>query len=233
MKKYLTNLYRDAEFVNSENIKKALKDYGPFETLLDVGCWEGTETLEWAKAGSSKSIIGIEIVEKAAKKAQEKGVKTYAFKADKDKWPIKDNSVDCIVTNQVIEHLSDLDHYFSESYRVLKKGGYIITSTNNLSSFHNIFSLFLGWAPFDLTNSSIKKLGIGNPLSINKQMATGRGSSWLHKTIYTLKWLKDWQKLYNLDYINDYGAGLYPFPASFGKYLKLYSAFFTIVCKKK
>lgn len=221
IKKFFKNLYRDAEFVNSQNIKYALKKYGPFEALLDVGCWDGTETIEWAKAGNVKNIYGIEVVDSVAKKANLRGIKTHTCYADRDKWPIKDKSIDCIVTNQVIEHLTDLDHFFSEASRVLITGGYLITSTNNLSSIHNIFSLFCGWSPFDLSNSSKKQLGIGNPLSLNKEMLKERGDSWLHKCVYTVRWLKDWQSLYGFEYKSDYGCRTLSFSCCFWKIFKI------------
>lgn len=229
---YLNKLYIEAEKLNAANIISALNETKPHKNILDVGCWDGKETLKWAKAANVTDIMGIELVKEAALEAHKNGITTFSIYADKDTWPIKDNSVDCIVSNQVVEHLTNLDHYFSESYRVLKPGGFLITSTNNLSSLHNIGALLFGWTPFDLTNSSEKKLGIGNPLALHKTLQKGRGTSWLHKCIYTTRWLVDWQRLFGFNLVKSYGAGLYPFPAVFGNYVKIYSAFITIVCKK-
>lgn len=233
LKKYLHNLYVNAEAQNTLNVLEAISNTGPHNTILDVGCWDGITTIEWKKAAKAKKVLGIEVVETAAKKARDKGIETHALKADHDKWPYKDSSIDCIVSNQVIEHLTNLDHYFSEATRVLKPKGFIITSTNNLSSLHNIFSLFFGWTPFDLTNSSFKRFGLGNPLAIHNKDELERGSSWTHKCIYTAKWLKEWQEVYDLTYVDHLGAGFYPFSAKIGKYIKIYSAFITIVMQKK
>lgn len=228
MKDYLQRMYVDAENLNTQNVEKALNLTGPHSTLLDVGCWDGDNTRLWSKAARTKTVLGIEPVNVAEKFK----MKIYRVKADSDIWPIADNSVDCVVSNQVVEHLSDLDHFFSEASRVLKIGGTIVTSTNNLSSLHNIFALILGWAPFDLTNSSYKRWGIGNPLATHRGESDPRGKTWTHKTIYTARWLFEWQETYGLNQCILYGAGLHPFPSIFGKIFPKYSAFITTVCKK-
>lgn len=38
-------------------------------------------------------------------------------------WPFEDGFFDYAVSNQVLEHVADLGHFFSEQSRVLKKGG--------------------------------------------------------------------------------------------------------------
>jgi SAM-dependent methyltransferase len=50
-------------------------------------------------------------------------------------WPYADDSVDIVVTNQVLEHVRDLDHYMAELARVLKPGGFSI----NLFPVRNLF----------------------------------------------------------------------------------------------
>lgn len=234
IKAYLNNLYRSAEDLNTANIIESLKKTGPHKRLLDVGCWDGEASQNWINASSASEVYGIEPVknESIFKLATDRGIKVSNIYADKDPWPFEANFFDCVVSNQVVEHLSDIDFFFNQAQRVLKPNGFLVTSTNNLSSLHNIGSLVFGFTPFDLTNCSSKGLGIGNPFALHKNESDPRGNSWTHKTIYTTKWLKDWQSVYGLSYEFDCGAGLYPFPSSFGKHLKLYSAFITIVCKK-
>lgn len=41
---------------------------------------------------------------------------------NKDKWPFRDNSIDYIQANSVLEHLNDVVLTMKEAYRVLKKG---------------------------------------------------------------------------------------------------------------
>jgi SAM-dependent methyltransferase len=232
MKEKLAQMYDRAAILNDSLIEKTLKLKGPFESILDVGCWGGESTTIYAKACGAKKIYGIEIVKEMSDKANEKGIKCFSLKADQDKWPFDDNSIDCVVTNQVIEHLSDVDHFFSEASRVLKKGGFLITSTNNLGSWHNIFPLFFGWTPFDLTNSSKIGSGIGNPFSVHRGKKCDK-PTWTHKCIYTPKWLFEWQKFYGLKKVSHMGAGLYPFPAIWGNMFKNHAAFMIIATKKE
>jgi SAM-dependent methyltransferase len=43
-----------------------------------------------------------------------------------DAWPYPDDFFDIIVSNQVLEHVTDHDFFFKESYRTLKDGGYAV-----------------------------------------------------------------------------------------------------------
>lgn len=50
--------------------------------------------------------------------------------------PIKNNSIDTIICNQVIEHLPNPSELIDEIYRVLKPDGYCIISTNMAWIYH-------------------------------------------------------------------------------------------------
>jgi len=225
---FFGSLYQRAYALNTANIVSALKSTGPHSRLLD-----GAQTRVWHQIAGANKTFGIEPVASAAKQAARLGIRTARISADRNRWPYKSDFFDCIVSNQVIEHLSHLDHFLSEASRVLKPGGILITSTNNLSSWHNIFALILGWAPFDLANSSIRILGLGNPWSIHYGKSDIRGSSWTHKCVYTSHWLRVWLDLYGLETIKIMGAGYYPLPATIGKWFPLHSAFITLISQKK
>lgn len=231
MKKFLAKMYDRARNQNDRILIESIKKMGPFDTMLDVGCWDGELTMQYAAAGSVKKVFGMEIVKEMSDKTEQKGIKCATLIADQDVWPFEDASLDCVVSNQVIEHLSNVDHFIAEASRVLKKGGVLITSTNNLASWHNIFALLFGWTPFDLSNSSTIGLGIGNPLSVHHG-ENCELSSWTHKCIYTPRWLFEWQNLYGLRKMLHIGAGFYPFPAFWGNIFKNHAAFMIIITKK-
>jgi SAM-dependent methyltransferase len=229
MKTYFHNLYKDAEKINIENVITSLSSTGPHQSLLDIGCWDGENSLIWAKAAQAKKVYGLEVVKSAAKLAEKKNIKTYSVLVDHDKWPLESKSINCIVSNQVVEHLSNLDHFFSQSSKILTPGGFLISSTNNLASWHNILATLLGWAPFDFSNSSSKALGIGNPLAIHRGAFDKRGASWTHKCIYTAKWFSEWGSLYGFKTVKVLGAGYYPLPAILGRLDTTHAAFMTVV----
>lgn len=231
MKKLLVQMYKKARDLNDQLILKSLRQNGPFESLLDIGCWDGELTMQYAKAAQAKRVHGIEMLQEKSDEATAKGIQCFAAQADKDTWPLENESIDCIVSNQLIEHLSNVDHFLSEASRVLKYGGTLITSTNNLSSWHNIIALLLGWAPFDLTNSSLRVRGLGNPFAIHK-LEPAEKNSMIHKCIYTPHWLFEWQKLYHFETVSHFGAGLYPLPAMLGTIFKKHAAFMIVTTKK-
>jgi len=53
----------------------------------------------------------------------------FGFKGDLNYIPLKDNSVDVIFSNMVLEHLFEPELFFREASRVLTKGGVLIFST--------------------------------------------------------------------------------------------------------
>lgn len=233
-KKILSNIYHQTELFKRKTIRETLNNYGPFENLLDVGCWDGKTTLDAISHTHVKNIYGVEPIKEFAKKADDLGIKTKSFYIDREEWEFEDNKFDCINSCEVIEHLTNVDFFIEQASKKLKTGGYLITTTNNLASFHNIFSLLFGWAPMDLTNSSIKKWSVGNPLSLHKNEDLSKnGVTWTHKCVYTPYWLSRWMELYDLEFVEYRGIGYYPLPPIVGKYLKKHAAFFTLVMKKK
>lgn len=233
VKTFFNNLYTGAESANRENIDQALRSIGKKSgVLLDVGCWDGTYTERWQKAYGTKNVVGLELVPEAVARAKKKGIKVIVQDLSEDKWKLEDNSVDCVVSNLVIEHMSNVDNFIKESHRVLKKGGYTIVSTNNLSSWHNIISILFGWTPFDMVNSSVKAWAIGNPFALHTNEALLFGPSYSHKCVYSIRWLKEWYALYGFKHISTQGAGYYPFPAKLGRFEKSHSAFMTLTFKK-
>ena len=47
----------------------------------------------------------------------------YVLNVEKQRWPFKTNSVDKILAENVLEHLTDLDFFMEQAYRVLKPKG--------------------------------------------------------------------------------------------------------------
>ncbi len=152
-----TGAYRQNDF----NIISLL-DENPKARVLDAGCGDGQKTIEFKRKIGCAKITGIDGVNQRLANAKERGVKIR--KADLEhKWPFPNQTFDVVISNQVIEHVHDLDNFISETKRVLKSGGYAVISTENLSSWHNIFALILGFQ--DFSHHLIKKSHVGNPLS--------------------------------------------------------------------
>jgi len=228
--KIFGNMFENSRKLNELNILDML-NYNPNKNILDLGCDNGEWTIKLSRKMGTKKIYGIEIVEERINDAKNKGINVK--KADlNSKFPFENESFDVIHANQVIEHISNLDIFISEIYRVLKKGGYIIISTENGSSWHNIFAGIMGWQIFSLTNISSRKMGIGNPLAIHRGEKLNL-SSWTHKTIFNFLGLKELLEAYGFVVYEIKGSGYYPLPAFFGKIDARHAHFLTIKAYKK
>lgn len=104
------------------------------DTILDLGSGAGLDAfLAAKKVGSSGRVIGVDMTEEMIKKARA-NAKNYNYKnvefelGDIENLPIKDNSVDIIISNCVINLSPDKLKVFKEAYRVLKAGGKMYVS---------------------------------------------------------------------------------------------------------
>ena len=224
-KSILEKMFNAAMALNRSNILDLI-EIAPDAKILDLGCDTGSWSRALAQKARSRQLFGIEVVPDRASIASQNGVQVTMADITNG-LPYADASFDIIHANQVIEHLSDLDLFMAEIYRVLKKGGYVILSTENGSSWHNIFAAVMGWQIFSLTNMSDRSAGIGNPLAVHRHN-TGHMKSWTHKTIFNFRGLVEFVGAHGFSDIKVSGAGYYPFPACFGKIDKRHAHFITI-----
>ena len=202
----------------------------PEAKVLDLGCDDGLWTLEIGKKIGTKGLYGVDIVGARLRQAKRNGVQ--AKKADLNcGFPYLTNSFDVVHGDQIIEHISCLHSFASEVYRVLKPGGYIIISTENASSWHNIFASIMGWQIFSLTNMSPKLSGIGNPLAIHRGKQIDF-PSWTHKTIFSYRGLIEFFQAYGFIDTVIVGAGYHPLPPILGKLDARHSHYITLKARK-
>jgi SAM-dependent methyltransferase len=90
--------------------------------LLDVGCGAGNMIHHLSHYGKVK---GLEIDERPVKVARERGYDVDLFDVT-DPMPFDDNSFDAVTALDVIEHNEDDMAILTDTYRILKPGGYII-----------------------------------------------------------------------------------------------------------
>ncbi len=98
-------------------------------TVLDLGCGAGFDCfLAAKKVGAKGKVIGVDMTEEMVKKARlnadKLGVKNTEFiLAEIEELPLKNNSVDIVITNCTINLTPDKTKTFKEAHRVLKDGG--------------------------------------------------------------------------------------------------------------
>ena len=178
-------------------------------TLVDCGCGDGRITADLAaKVGFSK-VVGLEIDEEMAKQASSLGVEVVASDLNVS-IPLEDGYADAAVANQIIEHLRDSDRFLSEVSRILKTGGLLVLSTENIASWHNIAAAVMGWQPFSLTNISSVQAGIGNPVALHRG-GKGVPVPMQHLRIFTVRALCELGALHGFEPAAVMGAGYFPF----------------------
>ena len=109
----------------------SMGDLHPGETVLDVGCGAGFDTLIAARqVGPAGRVISVDMtpamLEKARAGAREAGLTNIDFREGlAEALPLDDGSIDVVISNGVINLCPDKMAVMQEIQRVLKPGGRI------------------------------------------------------------------------------------------------------------
>lgn len=211
----LQRIFRSAEDENRRVILATMSPR-PGARFLDLGCGAGTWTVEVAGHLGTEDRNGVEFVPELAERARARGITVTEADLSQPLESLEDASFDIIHSNQVIEHLAGTDTFMGEIRRLLRPDGYALISTNNLSSWHNIASLVMGWQPLPCNVSDWVHLG--NPCNAFPDCEHDvRGQT--HLRVFTGKALTALAEHHGLRPVSERGAGYYPLPTAIGRRL--------------
>lgn len=231
MSKYrslLDGVLRRAMRGNLNNIL-ALVEENPDAHFVDLGCAGGAWTEECARRIGTSHVYGVEIVDDWLREATKKGITVRPADLN-EKIPFDDQFFDCVHSNQVIEHLAETDRFLAEHNRVLKPGGYLVMSTENASSWHNIGALMMGWQMFSLTNIS-SRAGVGNPFALWRGREDSR-KSMQHMRIFAYRGLIEYIECFGFKVERVMGSGYYPLPWWVGRCDPRHSHYIVVKARK-
>lgn len=120
-----------------------LKEVG---LTLDVGCGVGWLTRQYAKLTQGQ-VIGIdfskESINGARSKAIEEGLNNLKFEVmDAEELRFENNTFDCIICSEVLEHLLNPQKALDEMNRVVKPTGQIVITTPNPWNWNMVIGAF-------------------------------------------------------------------------------------------
>jgi 2-polyprenyl-3-methyl-5-hydroxy-6-metoxy-1,4-benzoquinol methylase len=103
--------------------------------LLDVGTGDGV--LASKLMDSVKKFFGLDISEGRILRCAETYNKGHFIIADAEELPFKEESFDCIVASEIIEHLIEPERFVLSAYHILKRDGILIVSTPSALFYEN------------------------------------------------------------------------------------------------
>ncbi len=126
--------------------------------VLDIGCGDGCFGRKLLERQKGLELHGVDIAETAIRKAHKvANAKMRLAVCDVVSLPYQNNSFDCVLMLEVIEHVFDIINFLSEIYRVLKKDGVLFITTTDFNFLKKvIISCFFFDRYFYPTNPHIR-----------------------------------------------------------------------------
>lgn len=225
-------LYVESERLNLENMRAQMALAGSPREVVDLGCGDGRATQALMVGLDGARVRAVEGYAPFRAAAAALGLDVLAGDLE-GTLPFADESIDLVVSNQVIEHLADTDSFLAEVHRVLRPGGVAVVSTENMASWHNIAALVVGFQPFSSSNYSNRRYPLGNPLGLHAGENATIVDGMLHRRIFTTRALRELLVAHGFAVIDVRGSGYHPLPPRLGRLNPGHAHFITIAARKE
>jgi SAM-dependent methyltransferase len=131
----------------------------PESQVVDIGCGRGAygdDTVPFRRQlrilkGKCHKVTGIDI---STAGLDNPYIDEFRL-IEKENWPIKNQSIDLCLADNVLEHISDPEAFFSECHRILRPGGVVCIRTPNVFSY---FGLIARLVPNSQHTSMLQKV---------------------------------------------------------------------------
>ncbi len=172
------------------------------QTILDLGCGAGLEVIVAALSlGTNGKVIGLDFTEKMLQKAsnnlQSTKLKNAHFVLGEiESLPFSNESVDLVITNCVLNLVSNKEKAFQEIYRLLKPGGELVISDivsekeipKKIKDDPELWASCIGGAILEQDYLNlIKKVGFSGTLIVSRQKIETQGITLFSVTLKALK----------------------------------------------
>lgn len=110
----------------------AVFEHRDHKRIIDLSAGVGCAALR-VKQRYNPDITCNDVAPTCLKLLRKSGLNTVSFSLDDpgSPFPFDDASFDCVISLVTIEHLTDVDHFLKETYRILQPGGFLYISAPN------------------------------------------------------------------------------------------------------
>lgn len=117
-------------------IDRMAADLDPGSTVLDLGCGAGKTRHHFRNANPDLRWVGIDVRDSPEAEERHHSLTGIAW-FDGVELPFGDQSISCVYSRHVMEHVRHPEHLLREVRRVLKPDGRFVGMTSNLEPYHS------------------------------------------------------------------------------------------------
>lgn len=131
-KGYYTRAHEASLDVNHPGMKTLIALAQKVDTILDLGCGEGTRLNLLLRKGNKG--VGVDLSDTAITVAKKTHPNLEFIRSDLEELPLRDNSFDLVYLAFVLEHLTNPQKALTEAVRVLSKDGTLVIIAPNFGA---------------------------------------------------------------------------------------------------
>lgn len=135
------NQFSTARYAQLYDLMKPFTNTG--SRVLDVGCAMGGY-LDYLYQQGFRNLFGIDLTQKYVDHANKQGKYTINL-GNAESIPFSENYFDCLVIDQVMEHLVEPINAFKEAKRVLREGGFFCIAVPDASRYDEKYFFDFYW----------------------------------------------------------------------------------------